>query len=60
MMLCVGRVCVVSGLCSHLLLQLEQLHFMGITHNDAECLHALDAANGDLQVALEMLMGPGH
>ena len=46
------------GLCS--VLQLEQLHTMGITNNDAECLHALEAAEGDLQAALEILMGPGH
>ena len=36
--------------------QLEQLHVMGIT-NDAACLHALEATEGDLQAALEILMG---
>ena len=41
--------------------QLEQLHAMGITYSDSECLHALDAAEGDLQTALEILMGdPNH
>jgi hypothetical protein len=40
---------------------LEQLHAMGITYSDSECLHALDAAEGDLQTALEILMGdPNH
>jgi len=38
--------------------QLEQLHVMGIT-NDAACLHALEATEGDLQAALEILMGGG-
>jgi hypothetical protein len=38
---------------------LEQLHAMGITYSDSECLHALEAAGGDLQMALEILMGPG-
>ena len=40
--------------------QLDQLHTMGITYSDAECLHALEAAQGDLQTALEILMGPGN
>ncbi|CAI7996296.1 hypothetical protein GBAR_LOCUS1847 [Geodia barretti] len=40
---------------------LEQLHAMGITYSDSECLHALEAADGDLQTALEILMGdPNH
>jgi hypothetical protein len=38
---------------------LEQLHAMGIRFSDSECLHALEAAEGDLQMALEILMGPG-
>ena len=36
--------------------QLEQLHIMGIT-DDAACLHALEATGGDIQAALEILLG---
>lgn len=34
--------------------QLEQLRLMGI-EDEVACLHALAAANGDLQAALEIL-----
>ena len=42
-----------------LFFQLEQLHIMGVT-DDATCLHALEATEGDLQAALELLMGTGN
>ena len=42
-----------------LFFQLEQLHVMGVT-DDATCLHALEATKGDLQAALELLMGTGN
>ena len=43
----------------YLFLQLEQLHIMGVT-DDATCLRALEATKGDLQAALELLMGTGN
>ena len=33
---------------------------MGITDSDAACLHALEATNGDLQAALELLLSSGQ
>ena len=41
---------IIKSLC---LLQLDQLHLMGIT-DDAACLRALSATGGDLQAALEI------
>ena len=38
-----------------LLQQLQQLHRMGIT-DEATCLHALEATNGNLEAALELLL----
>ena len=50
-------ICIVLySLSTSLPAQLAQLHSMGITH-DATCLHALEATNGNVEAALEILMG---
>ena len=41
------------------ILQLQRLFAMGIT-DEAACLHALDATNGDLNAAIELLLGTGQ